>query len=41
MKIVNATPEVPGMTKEEVERFLESKLNLNDLRAVQAMLVKI
>jgi nitroimidazol reductase NimA-like FMN-containing flavoprotein (pyridoxamine 5'-phosphate oxidase superfamily) len=28
MKIINATSEVPGMTKEEVERFLESKLNL-------------
>jgi general stress protein 26 len=28
MKIVNATPEIPGMTKEEVDRFLESKLNL-------------
>ena len=28
MKIVNATSEVPGMNKEEVERFLESKLNL-------------
>jgi hypothetical protein len=28
MKIVNATSEVPGMNKEEAERFLESKLNL-------------
>ena len=28
MKIVNATSETPGMTSEEVERFLESKLNL-------------
>ena len=28
MKIVNATYEIPGMTGEEVERFLESKLNL-------------
>ena len=28
MKIVNATPEVPGMTREEVDNFLESKLNL-------------
>ena len=28
MKIVNATSEIPGMTKEEVDRFLESKLNL-------------
>jgi hypothetical protein len=28
MKIVNATSELPGMTREEVERFLESKLNL-------------
>src|ERR671918_1446130 len=28
MKIINATAEIPGMTKEEVERFLESKLNL-------------
>jgi PPOX class probable F420-dependent enzyme len=28
MKIVNATSEIPGMTMEEVERFLESKLNL-------------
>src|SRR5436309_11500652 len=28
MKIVTATSEVPGMTKEEAERFLESKLNL-------------
>ena len=30
MKIINATSEVPGMTKEEVERFFESKLNLQD-----------
>jgi general stress protein 26 len=28
MKVVNATYEIPGMTKEEAERFLESKLNL-------------
>jgi nitroimidazol reductase NimA-like FMN-containing flavoprotein (pyridoxamine 5'-phosphate oxidase superfamily) len=28
MKIVNTTREVPGMNKEEAERFLESKLNL-------------
>jgi nitroimidazol reductase NimA-like FMN-containing flavoprotein (pyridoxamine 5'-phosphate oxidase superfamily) len=28
MKVVNATYEIPGMTEEEVERFLESKLNL-------------
>jgi nitroimidazol reductase NimA-like FMN-containing flavoprotein (pyridoxamine 5'-phosphate oxidase superfamily) len=28
MKIVNATPEVPGMSREEVDNFLESKLNL-------------
>jgi general stress protein 26 len=29
MKIVNATNEIPGMTTgEEVEKFLESKLNL-------------
>ena len=28
MKIVNAISEIPGMTKEEVDRFLESKLNL-------------
>jgi nitroimidazol reductase NimA-like FMN-containing flavoprotein (pyridoxamine 5'-phosphate oxidase superfamily) len=28
MKIVNAASEIPGMTREEVERFLESKLNL-------------
>jgi PPOX class probable F420-dependent enzyme len=27
-KIIEATPEVPGMTREEVETFLESKLNL-------------
>jgi hypothetical protein len=26
MKIVNATPEIPGMTKEEVDRFLESTM---------------
>src|SRR6266511_8272 len=25
MKIVNATSEIPGMTREEVERFLESE----------------
>jgi nitroimidazol reductase NimA-like FMN-containing flavoprotein (pyridoxamine 5'-phosphate oxidase superfamily) len=28
MKIVNGTSEIPGMTREEVERFLEGKLNL-------------
>ena len=28
MKVVNATYEIPGMTREETERFLESKLNL-------------
>jgi nitroimidazol reductase NimA-like FMN-containing flavoprotein (pyridoxamine 5'-phosphate oxidase superfamily) len=28
MKVVNATSEIPGMTREEAERFLESKLNL-------------
>src|SRR5919106_2133192 len=28
MKIINATPEIPSMTKEEVDRCLESKLNL-------------
>ena len=28
MKVVNATHEIPGMTSEEAERFLESKLNL-------------
>ncbi len=28
MKILNATYEIPGMTGNEVERFLESKLNL-------------
>jgi len=28
MRIINATYEIPGMTKEEAERFLESKLNL-------------
>ena len=28
IKIVNATSEVPGMTREGVDRFLESKLNL-------------
>jgi nitroimidazol reductase NimA-like FMN-containing flavoprotein (pyridoxamine 5'-phosphate oxidase superfamily) len=28
MKVVNATYEIPGMTREEAERFLESKLNL-------------
>ena len=28
MKILNATYEIPGMTREEVESFLESKLNL-------------
>jgi general stress protein 26 len=28
MKILNAIPEIPSMTMEEAERFLESKLNL-------------
>lgn len=28
MKVVNATHEIPGMTIEEAERFLKSKLNL-------------
>src|ERR687896_393691 len=28
MKVVTGSSEIPGMTKEEVERFLESKLNL-------------
>jgi general stress protein 26 len=28
MKVVNATYEIPGMTREEAERFLETKLNL-------------
>lgn len=28
MKILNAIPEVPRMTMEEAEQFLESKLNL-------------
>jgi len=28
MKIISATSEIPSMTKEEAERFLESKLNL-------------
>jgi len=28
MKIVTATSEIPGMTREEAEGFLESKLNL-------------
>ncbi len=28
MKIINAASEIPGMTKEEVEKFLENKLNL-------------
>jgi hypothetical protein len=28
MKVVNATYEIPGMTREEAERFLESKLNV-------------
>ena len=28
MKVVNATHGIPGMTREEAERFLESKLNL-------------
>jgi nitroimidazol reductase NimA-like FMN-containing flavoprotein (pyridoxamine 5'-phosphate oxidase superfamily) len=28
MKVIQATSEIPGMTKGEVDRFLESKLNL-------------
>ena len=28
MKILTATSEIPGMTREEAEKFLESKLNL-------------
>ncbi len=28
MKIISASSEIPGMTGEEAERFLESKLNL-------------
>ena len=28
MKIISATSEIPNMTKEEAEKFLESKLNL-------------
>ncbi len=28
MKIVNATSEVPGMNREEIERFLDSKMSL-------------
>ena len=28
MKIISATPEIPGMNREETEGFLESKLNL-------------
>ena len=28
MKIISATSEIPSMTKEEVEKFLEGKLNL-------------
>jgi general stress protein 26 len=28
MKVINATHEIPGMTTEEAERFLEGKLNL-------------
>ncbi len=28
MKIISATPEIPAMNREEAERFLESKLNL-------------
>ena len=28
MKVINATQEIPGMTREEAERFLEGKLNL-------------
>jgi predicted pyridoxine 5'-phosphate oxidase superfamily flavin-nucleotide-binding protein len=29
MKIFDATSGIPGMTREEAERFLESKLNLH------------
>ena len=28
MKIISATTETPGMTKEEIDRFLKSKLTL-------------
>jgi nitroimidazol reductase NimA-like FMN-containing flavoprotein (pyridoxamine 5'-phosphate oxidase superfamily) len=28
VKILKASPEIPGMTKEEADRFLENKLNL-------------
>jgi PPOX class probable F420-dependent enzyme len=28
IKIINATSEIPGMTRDEIETFLESKLNL-------------
>jgi len=28
VKVISATSEIPGMTREEAERFLESKLNL-------------
>jgi hypothetical protein len=28
MKVITGSSEVPGMNREEVERFLESKLNL-------------
>ncbi len=28
MKIISATSEIPSMTKEEAEKFLENKLNL-------------
>jgi len=28
MKLIDATSGIPGMTREEAERFLESKLNL-------------
>src|ERR671920_2099279 len=28
MKVIDATYEIPGMTREQAERFLESKLNL-------------
>ena len=28
MKIINSTKEAPGLTKEEIDRFLESKLML-------------
>jgi hypothetical protein len=39
MKIVNATSEVPGMSREEAEKFLESKLNLQIATIVLNMLL--